>query len=313
MFSVIIPYYNKEKYIERCIASVLNQTFQDFEIILVDDGSTDKGCEIIKAQYGNKITLILQTNQGVSAARNAGIKVAKYPFVAFLDADDCWHKQFLEKVKTVIDTEEDVKIIGTHYSRSKDFLSKKQESINYLKFENYFKLALRNTYFTSSSVVISKSFFDNNSAFNPRLKSGEDIDLWLRVVQSGGNAFYITDTLSYYSDEDVFQATNKKHDLQHTLVGTINTLYAGLKSESNNVDFNRFISIYVYFNLYPYYYDSKHHESAKKALHDNEFKFYLLHVLYLMPLSIGKRVLNSDVLKRQIRLYMKFIIRYMLK
>jgi glycosyltransferase involved in cell wall biosynthesis len=313
MFSVIIPYYNKEKYIERCIASVSNQTFQDFEIILVDDGSNDNGCEIIKAQYANKITLISQTNQGVSAARNAGIKVAKYPFVAFLDADDCWHKQFLEKVKTVIDTEEDVKIIGTHYSRSKDFLSKKQESINYLQFENYFKLALRNTYFTSSSVVISKSFFDNNSAFNSILKRGEDIDVWIRVVQSGGNAFYITDTLSYYSDEDVFQATNTKHDLQQTLVGKINELYSSLKIESKNVDFNKFVSIYVYFNLYPYYYDTKYHESAKKALYSNEFKYYLLHLPYLMPLSIGKRILNSKVLKKQLRLYLKFIIRYALK
>lgn len=313
MFSVIIPYYNKEKYIERCIASVLNQTFQDFEIILVDDGSTDKGCEIIKAQYGNKITLISQTNQGVSTARNAGIKVAKYPFVAFLDADDCWHKQFLEKVKVIIDNEENVKIIGTHYSRDTHFLSNNYATINYFKFVNYFKSALRNTYFTSSSVVISKSFFDKNPAFNSNLKRGEDIDVWIRVVQSGGNAFYITDTLSFYSDEDIFQATNTKHELQQTLVGKINELYSGLKTESKNVDFNKFVSIYVYFNLYPYYFDTKYHESAKKALHSNEFKFYLLHLLYLLPLSIGKRVLNSDVLKRQIRLYMKFIIRYMLK
>ena len=313
MFSVIIPYYNKEKYIERCIMAVLKQTFQDFEIIIVDDGSTDNGCEIIKAKYGNSITIISQINQGVSAARNAGIKAAKYPFVAFLDADDCWHIQFLEKVKEVVDREDDVKIIGTHYSRDIQFVLRNYSTLNYFKFVNYFKSALRNTYFTSSSVVISKTFFDNNESFNSSLKSGEDIDLWLRAVQSGGNAFYITNTLSYYSDEDVFQATNRKHDLQHTLVGNINELYTGLKLESKNADFNKFVSIYVYFNLYPYYYDTKYHESAKKALHDNEFKFYLLHLLYLMPLSIGTRVLNSDRLNKQIRLYLKFIIRYALK
>jgi glycosyltransferase involved in cell wall biosynthesis len=313
MFSVIIPYYNKEKYVERCITSVLNQTFQDFEIILVDDGSTDNGCAIIREKYGNKITLISQKNQGVSQARNKGISIARFNYIALLDADDCWHIQFLEKVKEVVDREEDVKIIGTHYSRDIQFLLRYYPTLNYFKFVNYFKSALRNTYFTSSSVVISKTFFDNNASFNSSLKSGEDIDLWLRAVQSGGNAFYITDTLSYYSDEDVFQATNRKHELQHTLVGNINQLYTGLKLESKNADFNKFVSIYVYFNLYPYYFDTKYHESAKKALHNNEFKFYLLHLPYLLPLSIGKRVLNADLLKKQIRLYMKFIIRYMLK
>ena len=103
MFSVIIPYYNKEKYVERCIASVLNQTFQDFEIILVDDGSTDNGCAIIREKYGNKVTLISQKNQGVSQARNKGISMARFNYIAFLDADDCWHIQFLEKVKEVVD------------------------------------------------------------------------------------------------------------------------------------------------------------------------------------------------------------------
>lgn len=313
MFSVIIPYYNKAKYIERCIDSIVNQTFKDFEIIMVDDGSTDNGCEIIKSKYGNSITIISQFNKGVSAARNNGISVAKFDYIAFLDADDCWHNQFLEKNKEIIDNEENVKIIGAHYSRDTHFLSNKYTSINYFKFENYFRSALRNTYFNSSSVVISRSFFDKNPAFNSILKRGEDIDVWIRVVQSGGNAFYITDTLSFYSDEDIFQATNTKHDLQQTLVGKINELYSSLKIESKNVDFNKFVSIYVYFNLYPYYFDAKYHESAKKALYSNEFKFYLLHLPYLMPLSIGKRILNSKVLKKQLRLYLKFIIRFALK
>ena len=210
MFSVIIPYYNKSKYIQRCLDGVLNQTFQKFEIILVNDGSTDGGLQFISNTYSKKITIINQINQGVSAARNTGIKAAKYPFIAFLDADDCWHNQFLQRGKEIIDKEINIKIIGAHYSRDKEFLDSDLDSLNYFKFENYFKSALRNTYFSSSSTIIATNFFKKNIGFNTNLKKGEDIDLWIRAVCSGGNAFYIKNTLVYYSDEDANQSTNSK-------------------------------------------------------------------------------------------------------
>ena len=94
MISVVIPLYNKEKYIKRAIESVLNQTFQKFEIIVVNDGSTDKSAEIVQNIKDPRIRLINQKNAGVSAARNRGIQEAKYEYIAFLDADDFWEKIF---------------------------------------------------------------------------------------------------------------------------------------------------------------------------------------------------------------------------
>ncbi|WP_051929447.1 glycosyltransferase family 2 protein [Flavobacterium sp. 83] len=312
MFSVVIPYYNKSKYIKRCLDSVLNQTFQDFEIILVNDGSTDAGLQFISTIYSNKIIVINQDNKGVSAARNAGIKLAKYPFVAFLDADDCWHNQFLEKVKEVINVENNIKIIGTHYSRNKEFLATDSGVLDYFKFKDYFKSALTNTYYSSSSTIIAADFFTKNNGFNPCLKKGEDIDVWIRAVHSGGNAYYIKNTLVYYSDEDVNQVTNTKVLIQNTLVGTINELYKNLLKSSDNKSFNRFVSIYVFFNLYLYYYDSESQLQAKATLKKNEYRFFLLNLVYVLPIYFGTKLMNSNRVSRWFRLYIKFVIRYIL-
>ena len=96
--SIIVPIYNVEKYLPRCIESILNQTFKDFELILVNDGSTDSSYEILK-EYENKydnFRVINQKNGGLSAAKNAGIKIAKGEYIAFLDSDDYLDKNFLE-------------------------------------------------------------------------------------------------------------------------------------------------------------------------------------------------------------------------
>ena len=141
-----------------------------------------------------------------------------------------------------------------------------KKTVLYFKFENYFKSAIRNTYFTSSSTIVATDFFKYNNGFNPALQKGEDIDVWIRAVHSGGNAFYIKNTLVYYSDEDLNQATNSKSWINNTLVGIINNEYKNLLKLSANKEFNRFVSMYVYFNLYPYYYDSESHLRSKEAL-----------------------------------------------
>ncbi|TRX37064.1 glycosyltransferase family 2 protein [Flavobacterium restrictum] len=307
MFSIVIPYYNKSKYIQRCLDSVLNQTFQEFEIILVNDGSTDGGLDFISNVYATKITVIHQENQGVSAARNAGIQASKQSFIAFLDADDCWHYQFLEKVKAVLDVEKDIKIIGAHYTRNKGFLDTDSGVLDYFKFDDYFKSAIRNTYFSSSSTIIAADFFQKNKGFNSDLKKGEDIDVWVRAVYSGGNAFYIKNTLVYYSNEDENQVTNSKVLIENSLVGIINKYPSGV-----NKSFSKFVSVFVLCNLYPYYYDSKSHLQAKTTLKNNQYEFFLLQLVYMFPVSFGSKVLQSSTLKKGVRLYIKFVIRYVM-
>ena len=309
MFSVIIPYYKKRKYIERCIDAVLAQTYQDFEIILVDDGSQDDVAQLIEEKYSGKVHLIQQENQGVSAARNTGIAAATHDYIAFLDADDYWSPFYLAYNAEIINNETDVKIIGSHYTRNKSELVIKNSNLDYFKFENYFKNAIRNTYFTSSSTIIRNVFFQNNPGFNSNLRRGEDIDVWLRAVASGGNAFYINNTLVYYSDEDSEQATSSIGVVENSLVGTINAYYKSMLGQSENSHFSHFVSKYVYFNLYPYYFNKNHHQKAKENLDRNRHYYFFLHLPYYLPLAIGEKIMSNKKTSRLLRLYLKFFLR----
>ena len=113
MISVIIPSYNHEKYIDRCIESVLNQTLHDFELIIIDDASEDKSWEIIKSFTDKRIrSLKLSSNHGADYVQNKGIELARYDYVGILNSDDCFSENRLAKCLNLI-KDRDVDIIGT--------------------------------------------------------------------------------------------------------------------------------------------------------------------------------------------------------
>jgi glycosyltransferase involved in cell wall biosynthesis len=118
-FTVIIPLYNKENYVESALKSVLNQTYTDFEVIIVNDFSSDKSVVKIEPFLSDKVTLIHhEKNKGLSAARNTGIQNAKTEYITYLDADDVWKPNFLELIKELIDTFKEAKIFATRYLQS---------------------------------------------------------------------------------------------------------------------------------------------------------------------------------------------------
>lgn len=187
MFSIIIPLYNKEKYIEKTIKSVLNQTVQDFEIIVVDDESTDNSIKVVEQIKDKRIKIIKQLNGGVSVARNNGIKQSKYDYIAFLDADDLWECDFLESIKILINKYPNSGAYGTDYklvdvnnnkeiSRNKYIIDEK-----YIITDNYFKLACENLHLTASSSVVKKEVFHNIGYFPEGYSTWEDVDMWCRI------------------------------------------------------------------------------------------------------------------------------------
>lgn len=103
MFSVVIPLYNKQDCIRNTVQSVLNQTFPDFEINIVDDGSTDRSLEIARQFDDPRIRVFSKPNGGVSSARNYGIRQSRKKYIAFLDADDLWYPDYLSEIARLID------------------------------------------------------------------------------------------------------------------------------------------------------------------------------------------------------------------
>lgn len=203
MFSIVIPLYNKGKYVSKAIESVLNQTVKEFEIILVDDGSTDKGVEIVESYEDERIKIIRQQNQGVSVARNNGILAAKYNYIAFLDADDLWNKDFLEKIKELIEKYPSAGAYGTAYKavdiNTGNEIYKKRYKMDkkYIITDNYFKYACNNLYLTASSAVVKKEVFDNVGYFPEGISTWEDTDMWCRIGLNYNVAFYNEQKIIY--------------------------------------------------------------------------------------------------------------------
>lgn len=184
MFTVVIPLYNKELSIQATIQSVLNQTCQSFEIVVINDGSTDSSAKIVGAINDDRIHLIHQENQGVSAARNRGIKEARYEWIALLDGDDLWEVNHLEEIEKMMQEFPDEKVYVTSFEYSdKRPMFKHPRKNTVFKIDNYFKEALKENLMCTSIVVANKECFDKVGYFNVVLSRGEDLDLWARLAR----------------------------------------------------------------------------------------------------------------------------------
>lgn len=183
MFSVVIPLYNKELSVKNTVQSVLNQTIQDFEIIIIDDGSTDDSAKQVKEISDSRIKLIQQKNQGVSAARNRGIEEAKYEWIAFLDSDDIWKPNHLEEIFKMIQMFPDKSVYTTsfEYSDKRKFFKKPRKNLVSIV-ENYFKEAIDESLMWTGTVVVNNKCLNEVGRFNPILTNGEDLDLWARLA-----------------------------------------------------------------------------------------------------------------------------------
>jgi glycosyltransferase involved in cell wall biosynthesis len=181
--SVIIPVFNGATFVERSIGSVLTQTFQDFEIIVVDDGSTDNTAQVVQAITDDRLQYIYQSNQGPSAARNNGIQHTRGEFVAFLDSDDCWLPTKLEKQ---LQRFRQIPIAGLVHC-SANIVDVNGNIIRYqeahLEGQCLESLLMQNSIVTSS-VMIPRIVFNQVGCFCESVKHGEDWELWMRIASA---------------------------------------------------------------------------------------------------------------------------------
>ena len=187
-FSVIIPLYNKAETIGRAIRSVLNQEYSDFELIVVDDGSTDDSADIVRGFYDPRVRLIKQKNGGVSKARNTGIEVARYDYLTFLDADDEYLPFFLATIQKLINQFPNEKIYSSSYWLC--FSNGIRNTPVFPKISNHFTGVIKNYFdiasfstppICSDSVCLHKDTIREIGGFPTSIISGEDLLTWARI------------------------------------------------------------------------------------------------------------------------------------
>jgi len=191
--SVVIPTYNRVELLKRSIDSVINQTIKPFEIIIVDDGSNDGTEAMVKKKY-DSLKLIKQKNKGASAARNSGIKASSGEWICFLDSDDEWKNDKLEKQITAVANNSDYK-----FFHSNEIWIKNGKRINQKKKHkkyggDIFKKCLDMCRISPSSVLIDKNIFEEIGFFNENLVVCEDYELWLRICDKY-KVFFIDEPL----------------------------------------------------------------------------------------------------------------------
>ena len=270
MISVVIPLYNKERSIVSTIESVLSQTNKDWELIIVDDGSTDNSLNIVKEfieridnrWISDRFTIISQPNTGVSAARNAGIMAANSEYVAFLDADDLWAPNYLETLAILI---QDYPNAGL-YSLGSIYIYTDTIPQNLAMKETAYKGVIASPWdgnyqrLMTSSSSSSRDRLIKVGLFDTRMSYGEDLDMWWRLILDGGLAVDTT-CCAFYRLNTENRAMNKPIPLKKHI-----PYYMDKYSEARakNANFRRYFDMQMVYRLYPYMFDKQYRKDARR-------------------------------------------------
>lgn len=189
--SVVIPLYNKRNCIRETLRSVFNQSYTDFEVVVVDDGSTDGSLEVVREFSDKRLRIIEKPNSGVSATRNAGIAASANEWIAFLDADDIWTSFHLETLVKVHNQHPKAEVLCSNYekfSSNENYVDKlekiEQKMTCFIVKDFYLRLLSGKHVIWSSTAVVRKDCFEKVGWFDERLIKGEDLDLWARLYES---------------------------------------------------------------------------------------------------------------------------------
>ena len=274
-FSVIIPLYNKAPYVKKALESVFMQSFRDFELVVVDDGSSDDSMSVTQAILAScdvPHQLIHQDNAGVSTARNNGVAVSHGEFLCFLDADDWWAPSFLEKMDELIRNYPEAGIYGTNYYYVKngfESICVRGAETGYIDYLKVYAEGLKMPLWTGA-VCLSRRIFDEMGGFRPHLKLGEDFDLWIKVVLKYKVAFLNEPHSYYYQDSDpAWRGVGKLQDPAHHMLWNLDYLS---DEERSNPKLKQLLDNLRTYGLLPYYLSRNYHEAAKEILDKVEWK-----------------------------------------
>ena len=299
-FSVVIPLYDKEEYVAQTLKSVVGQTFQNFEVIIINDCSTDDSLNVVKTVHDHRIKIIEHSeNKGLSASRNTGINAATHPYIAFLDADDYWDSTYLETIRNLIKEYPNESVFATHYRenfKDKFFIPKSNFPVSSkgktFLVRDFFEINLGRLIVTQSCIVVHKTVFEQIGYYDENVTFAEDIDFYIRCFH--------TYNLAYYNDvchtQNAAISGSVTNSVSHKK--TFPKLHKYL-NDSDSLD--KFINFYTYC-----FYRRMKNESARKEMrvYRKQIKFNSLTVLqvlfiylplpfYLFLIRVKKRLLNK--------------------
>ena len=220
MISVVIPLYNKAGQVARTLRSVLGQTFDQFEVVIVDDGSTDGSANEARSVHDSRIRIVSQRNAGVSAARNRGIDEARYDLIAFLDADDEWKPTYLESQYNLYRKYPDCSVFACNYEFRNADGRVTPTILRRLPFagedgilSNYFEVAsCSHPPLWTSAVMVRKQAVQAVGGFPVGVRSGEDLLTWARLAVKYKIAFSRKPLATFVFDARLFNEDQNKRE-----------------------------------------------------------------------------------------------------
>ncbi len=242
-FSIIVPAYNAEKFIQRCAESVLKQTYEDFELLIVNDGSKDDTLRVCQGMQDPRVRVLSQENQGVSVARNTGIQNANGEYICFLDADDEFMPNHLQTLEKAICTYPDKGFFVTNFSTAlldgSVLENPATGAITYQ--ENPLWDFIKNAEVVwTGCVCIKRSLFDVYGMFAPGVPIGEDRDMWIRIFAHTGVVF--CDEITVKRNRDGSEAT--KFYQRRTKADILNRLPGYLADPTISADVKKGLMAY---------------------------------------------------------------------
>ncbi len=249
-FSIVVTVFNKEKDIYNTIQSVVNQNYIWFELIIVDDESTDDSRRIIESIKDERINYFQIRHSGVSYARNYGVAKAKYDFIAFLDGDDIWKTNHLEELYKLTQKYPNGKWFATAYETLFGNNQVQKMNVSLVKnntdqlsgMYNYFRYSLSDSMAMTSAVCMKKEFFNNLGGFELDYDSGQDIDLWIKAGIRSDLCFSFKVTV-------VYNALGSNRITDKCNEGKRFCTYGDYGAEHNNIDLKRFLNFYRYWHI----------------------------------------------------------------
>jgi glycosyltransferase involved in cell wall biosynthesis len=309
VISVVIPLFNQENLITKTVKSVISQTFSKWELIVIDDGSTDNGIEKIRTLKDSRIQILSQTNQGVSAARNLGVKAAKTDLIAFLDSDDFWKPRYLENMWQLTQSYPTCGVFGAKYITSFPEGGGREVLLNGMPqgpwhgiITDYFALAaISDPPLNSSNILVKKDAINSIGGFPLGVIMGEDLLTWARLACSYKIA-YSTEILSIYNSPTSPKTVNPKFSAKPSQKDIVGQELCNLKKSAPDhllASLNLYIALWHRMRASVYIDMSLHRDALKELITAYKFggltvRIVFLSLLTLMPPPLAKKLRKAS-------------------